>query len=82
MPPGEAHPVRADLPAAPHGGVDDRLLAAAIRGGFGHADDPLRLLGQQRQRDGADALDGQRRRQKFGRAGGKEVAGSADRAEQ
>ena len=76
------HPVGADLPAAPHGRVDDRVLAAAIGGGFGRADDPPGLLGQQRQRDGADALDGQRRRQKLGRAGGEEVAGPADCAEQ
>ncbi len=57
-------------------------LAAAIGCGFGHADDPLGLLRQQRQRDGSDPLDLQRRGQKLDRAGCEEVAGPANGAEQ
>ena len=74
MPPAKAHSVRADLPAASYGRVDDRVLAASIRGGFGHADDPLGLLGQQCKATGPmPSMD---------KDGARSSTGPADRAEQ
>ena len=78
----EAHLIRADLPAAPHRWIDDCLLAATIGRGVGHANDPLGLLGQQRQRDGSDTLDLQRRGQKLDGASDEEIAGPTYGAEQ
>ena len=81
VPAADAHPIRADLPAAPNRRVDHGLFAAAVGGRFGHGDELPGLHRQQGQRHGADALDLQQRRQQLSCAGSEEVAGPANLAQ-
>jgi hypothetical protein len=78
----DPHPIRGDLPGAPHGRIDDGIRAAAIGRALGNRDELLGLHRQQRQGHGTDALDLQPRRQEFHGAGGKKVPRPADRAKQ
>lgn len=78
---GDPDPVGADLPGAADGGVHQGVGAAPIRGPLGGGDQLCRLHRQQRQGDRPDAVDLDAGCQDVDPAGGAEVAGPADRAQ-
>ena len=74
----KVHTVGTDLPRPAHRGVDQGIATPAIRRLFGDGDERFGLCRQQRQRNEANAVHFQPRREDLAAAGGGEIAGAAD----
>lgn len=76
---GEREPVRVQLPDAPDAGIDERLLALAVRCLSAPLDEFRRLRRSQRKADWPDAGDFETRQRGRAATAGAERAGAIDR---